>query len=328
MPLRDKYIDILKGIGIILVIWGHCSSFLFNEIYAFHMPLFFFLSGCFSSCKLPFGEFVRKKFRQLIIPFVIFFLLSCIYYWILLWITGRFSISDIYALTNIFPYNNKLPNAPLWFFWALFWMSLMYYILQKYVKNNVTIFIICILMHILEFYLNNNGINLPAYMGRSCREIIYMHLGYILYNKSSFYLKLHNNGNIKNLLYGTLTLICFAALFLIQDKIINGGGIYYCLFSILTAVCGIFLCSFIGLFIEQSRIKAIFTYLGTHTLCLFAIHLPLLEISRPIAKRLFITGSAPYDLTSFTIVFLLSVILGEMLMLILPKYLGKSRFLK
>lgn len=42
MKKRDNSIDIVKGWGIILVIWGHTSHFLFNEIYAFHMPLFFF----------------------------------------------------------------------------------------------------------------------------------------------------------------------------------------------------------------------------------------------------------------------------------------------
>lgn len=47
MKERDFFIDVLKGWGIILVIWGHSSQFLFNEIYSFHMPLFFFLSDVF-----------------------------------------------------------------------------------------------------------------------------------------------------------------------------------------------------------------------------------------------------------------------------------------
>lgn len=44
---RISYIDIAKGIGIFLVIWGHIilNGPAYNIIYAFHMPLFFFLSG-------------------------------------------------------------------------------------------------------------------------------------------------------------------------------------------------------------------------------------------------------------------------------------------
>ena len=75
---RDVYVDIVKGWGIILVIWGHSSLFMFDEIYAFHMPLFFFLSGCFFSTKLDFIDFTKKKFRQLIVPYIFFLILSCI----------------------------------------------------------------------------------------------------------------------------------------------------------------------------------------------------------------------------------------------------------
>ena len=43
MKNRISYIDIAKGIGIFLVIWGHIilSGPAYNIIYAFHMPLFF-----------------------------------------------------------------------------------------------------------------------------------------------------------------------------------------------------------------------------------------------------------------------------------------------
>lgn len=49
MEHRIGYIDIAKGIGILLVYIGHCDldykSNLFLWIYSFHMPLFFFISG-------------------------------------------------------------------------------------------------------------------------------------------------------------------------------------------------------------------------------------------------------------------------------------------
>lgn len=41
------HIDVLKGIGIILVVLGHLNPGIYLEtwIYSFHMFLFFFLSG-------------------------------------------------------------------------------------------------------------------------------------------------------------------------------------------------------------------------------------------------------------------------------------------
>lgn len=54
---RDKSVDIAKGIGIILVVWGHtfgCCPVM-KEIDFFHMPLFFFVAGFF----LP--EYISDK---------------------------------------------------------------------------------------------------------------------------------------------------------------------------------------------------------------------------------------------------------------------------
>ena len=42
---RIFWIDALRGIGIFLVVLGHTFWKGHNVIYAFHMPLFFFISG-------------------------------------------------------------------------------------------------------------------------------------------------------------------------------------------------------------------------------------------------------------------------------------------
>lgn len=52
--VRDVNIDILKGIGMLLVIIGHsgCPWPFYQAINAFHMPLFFIVSGLFFSTKM------------------------------------------------------------------------------------------------------------------------------------------------------------------------------------------------------------------------------------------------------------------------------------
>lgn len=46
---RNSQIDVARGIGILLVVFGHCfyslSVPLNKFVLSFHMPLFFFLSG-------------------------------------------------------------------------------------------------------------------------------------------------------------------------------------------------------------------------------------------------------------------------------------------
>lgn len=65
--------DILKGVGILLVILGHIQIpyMLKTVIYSFHMPLFFFVSGCFFR-PISLREFLNKKTRQLLIPWAFF----------------------------------------------------------------------------------------------------------------------------------------------------------------------------------------------------------------------------------------------------------------
>lgn len=82
---RLQYIDFAKGISILFVVMGHIVQYnlkgesptvVFNFIYSFHMPLFFFLSGYVaalsntSMSKDKVLSFIRKKGVSLLLPFI------------------------------------------------------------------------------------------------------------------------------------------------------------------------------------------------------------------------------------------------------------------
>lgn len=85
MKNRISYIDIAKGIGIFLVIWGHIilSGPAYNIIYAFHMPLFFFLSGFvfsknkYHNIKEFFISKIKKNYLRIVVT-VFLGILGCI----------------------------------------------------------------------------------------------------------------------------------------------------------------------------------------------------------------------------------------------------------
>ena len=86
---RLDYVDVAKGIGILLVVLGHClvfggswSSNLFWYIYAFHMPFWFTISGYLYKRKDP-SSFMIGKITTLLVPFVAYFSLNIIIFAIL-----------------------------------------------------------------------------------------------------------------------------------------------------------------------------------------------------------------------------------------------------
>ena len=68
---RNQTIDAMKGIAIILVVLGHLMSPRSSYIYAFHMPLFFFLSGYLYVMK-DIRSFTVHKLRTIGIPILFF----------------------------------------------------------------------------------------------------------------------------------------------------------------------------------------------------------------------------------------------------------------
>lgn len=72
---RLKWLDVAKGIGILLMVLGHTSipPLLSNFIWAFHMPLFFIASGWTTNWqKTDFITFTKSKLRTLLVPFFVY----------------------------------------------------------------------------------------------------------------------------------------------------------------------------------------------------------------------------------------------------------------
>lgn len=140
---REKYLDIAKGIGIVLVVIGHCPrdyNPLTQWIYTFHMPLFFVVSGMVwnkvSHEKRGFfnKRFILDKLRRLIIPCYIWGM----FYMILNAVVHHsFSAVNIayliYGSQSGFSHADSLTS--LWFFTCMFLAVCMFEIVQEKVSG-------------------------------------------------------------------------------------------------------------------------------------------------------------------------------------------------
>jgi fucose 4-O-acetylase-like acetyltransferase len=83
---RITYIDMAKGIGILLVVFGHSgfpSPAVNQWISSFHMPLFFLLSGILLSHtnahEKPLKDTIKKKARTILVPYLFFSIFSILF---------------------------------------------------------------------------------------------------------------------------------------------------------------------------------------------------------------------------------------------------------
>ncbi|SDI07374.1 Fucose 4-O-acetylase [Paraburkholderia steynii] len=77
--VKDTKISIAKGIGMLLVVAGHCrGAVTFDPFlpYTFHIPLFFFITGYLTRddhMRSP-GDFVLRRVRSILVPYVTYFI--------------------------------------------------------------------------------------------------------------------------------------------------------------------------------------------------------------------------------------------------------------
>lgn len=150
---RYQWLDIAKGIAILLMVIGHTSipDPINRFIFAFHMPLFFIASGyCTNWSKLTYADFVLHKCKTLLVPFVI--------YSAIVLIIGV-SINQMDAM-QIITQGWASNCYPLWFVPILFVSLLMAKAIMS-IQNGKVKIIVWILMALIGSFLKYKLIYLP-----------------------------------------------------------------------------------------------------------------------------------------------------------------------
>lgn len=160
---RTAWIDLLKGIAIMFVVLGHnplTTTYpkIFNVIFSFHIPLFFFISGYLFNLDLAGRDICKKRFNSLIKPYIFTVgFISLIYILVksrpsLLW----------YILWGVYGNGPNLPKTVLhlWFLPNLFLVTLLTWLLFRYVRLIKTFIVFQFLLIAAFLVLGFLGIHL------------------------------------------------------------------------------------------------------------------------------------------------------------------------
>lgn len=141
---RLSWIDFARGLGIFLVVFGHLelpySSPFFEArtvntmlVSSFHVPLFFFLSGlCFSAGKKP-REFIARKVQTLLVPWLFFSVIWCVFKCVLAYIDGELTLQFALGTAVNFLLQKRL--YAIWFLTAVFLTEVVFYIIVRLCRD-------------------------------------------------------------------------------------------------------------------------------------------------------------------------------------------------
>ena len=138
MQERYKELDLIKGIGIILVYLGHSFNlkeldwniiyiYLYSTVYSFHMPLFFFISGFLSNTNknINLEKFYKGKIKRLLVPYLFINLID----FIPRTLFPQLVNSKFGGIKEVVFYGTKIS----WFVYTLFIIFMFFPFLDKYI---------------------------------------------------------------------------------------------------------------------------------------------------------------------------------------------------
>jgi len=146
---RLDYLDMAKGLGMILVLVGHLqgdSIFTFSPyiqplcayIFSFHMPMFFIITGIILAIKndeiKPFREVAASRFRGIMIPYLWFSFFYLLVVVVAL-IKGEIAVQSLYL--NIWYVLSCYGMNVLWFLPALYLGEMLFIFIRRKIRDDL-----------------------------------------------------------------------------------------------------------------------------------------------------------------------------------------------
>ena len=292
MSKRIGYIDIARGIGILLVVLGHndfgyISPFAYQLIYSFHMPLFFFLSGYFINTAIGFWGFTIKRFNSLLKPYL--FTIFMIYFTSISFEKMGFQTALGRIIKSLYASGYYIDWVQLWFLPHLFVVSLYAFFLYKlFARLNSSFFKWVILVATLwlaslflqRFYplsLMLLGKNYTLFGLPFSLDLVFLSGFFFILGSEMRQITTEQTFENPFLFLGTGAGVILLNLFFNQQIDFNTRTYESFLVNTAEAVIGILFILALSRQIElrTQRLAALFTYFGQTSLLILIFHVPI-----------------------------------------------------
>lgn len=298
MSKRIELVDIAKCLGIFLMIFGHSGlqGYPHNWIYAFHMPFFFLTSGLFLKADYgALGDVVKKNCRQLLVPYVFFYILTIPFGLVYIYFHGVPISTDylwkpivgmFYGVDHLTDTYSYFTNGPLWFLLALFWARILFATNRVHKYSSVGIVIEAVISFILYRMLDGHHINIWS-IAQAFMLYPFLCVGYFLNRKWALVRRIEEANPSSILLISTLALTVVSAAVpffgIIEYGSLRMGNMPLMSFAI--AIVGSVMMLTVSKLWSYLKCRQILN-MGGGTLTYLAIHHPIMDVVKFVFLRL------------------------------------------
>lgn len=295
MMKRYKYLDVARGIGLMLVVISHScglNSYLIN----FYIPLFFVLSGYTYKGGRSYGENIAKKAKRLLVPYFGYSAVLFLFYMLL----GRTAEEMKHSAFGIFysrfclydttlvednVYLFTIANGAMWYLTAFFAASLLFHLIADRALSSKKFLVGCIVVLLaVTMAVAELPVLLPWSIDLAGVAALFMLSGALL-ARADFFEKKWNIPCV---------VAIFASYMLLST--VNPGinmslreyGKYGALSVpafVIIGVGGSMLCIWVAKLMQDIFVGKILNYIGQNTIVILAFHILGLEIFEMLAMR-------------------------------------------
>lgn len=295
---RLDFPDIAKGLGIIFVLFSHSCGFpvFGNAIVAFYMPMYFFISGYVYKPGRSVSENIRRRLKQLLIPYVGFtFLLYAEHIvlaalkheltreTILMPLLGAlYSRAVLYAdMTGENVEFFTISNNPMWFITAMAVASIIFYFLvEQFIRNRRFMIVTTVVLTAITAAFTYCPVLMPWSIDTAFACALFMLAGAWLGNREYF-----SDENKKKfpVIYVCLAAAVYGCLCEIAKPInlslrdYGYDGILGTAWFLAAAFTGIIIFLWICRYLERFSWTKVLILVGKHTFTIMCLHILMIK---------------------------------------------------
>lgn len=315
---RKQWIDFLRGVAMLLVIWGHISrnSLFFVVTSPVKIPLFFAITGyVFNDEQGHLARFAKKQWKTIVIPWIV---LS------LIWLKAGYLIASGNARLVPKSLYDFISGNTYWFMPCILVSNAIHFLIRKN-RNYYCRYLLMTGAGVVGLLIADRGIGRFAMFNVACVSQLFMMFGYWFRGNESK-ITAHCKPYILvalGILYGVL--IGISIHYFPGEAMDVHNNIYYS-YSICGAMIFTGLTVLFTVFCRINNFPKWVTFVGQNTLAFYILHY---YVRRVIKKACSLTGlSLPNSLQSnlieFALVCVVLTLIAYMLNTWLPEAVGKK----